>query len=84
MESKDADLIKKTMAAYSKELMGAFSGISRQLEYINIEVFNLSQLLLSKGLITKKEYDEYCSNEAIMEMYNLINNTLDKEEENAN
>lgn len=84
MKSKDADLIKKTMATYSKELMEAFSGINRQLEYINIEVFNLSQLLLSKGLITKKEYNEYCSNEAIMEMYNLINNTLDEEGKDAN
>ncbi len=84
MESKNDDSIKKTLATYSKELMEAFSGINRQLEYINIEVFNLSQLLLSKGLITKKEYNEYCSNEAIMEMYNLINNTLDEEGNDAN
>ena len=62
-----------------KEILTAYSSLSRQIEFLNVKMFGLTQLLLKKGIITDYEYDNYCSDEAVAKIYRNINEKLEEE-----
>lgn len=62
-----------------KEMLSAYSNLSRQIEFLNVKMFGLTQLLLNKGIITESEYDKYCSDEAVADIYRNINKKLEDE-----
>lgn len=62
-----------------KEILTAYSSLSRQIEFLNVKMFGLTQLLLKKGIITDSEYDNYCSDEAVAKIYRNINEKLEEE-----
>lgn len=62
-----------------KEMLSAYSGLSRQIEFLNVKMFGLTQLLLKKGIITDEEYDNYCSDEAVAKIYRELNDKLEAE-----
>ena len=62
-----------------KEMLSAYSSLSRQIEFLNVKMFGLTQLLLNKGIITESEYDKYCSDEAVADIYKKKKKKLEDE-----
>lgn len=63
------------------EIEEAFAPIFKIIEYNECMFYQLLELLSSKGLITKDDYNKYLSNEAINKKMDMVNAAL-KEEEN--
>lgn len=63
------------------EIEETFAPIFKIIEYNECMFYQLLELLSSKGLITKDDYNKYLSNEAINKKMDMVNAAL-KEEEN--
>lgn len=63
------------------EIEETFAPIFKIIEYNECMFYQLLELLGSKGLITKDDYNKYLSNEAINKKMDMVNAAL-KEEEN--
>ncbi|MCI6457230.1 MAG: hypothetical protein MSA56_05970 [Clostridium sp.] len=63
------------------EIEEAFAPMFKIIEYNECMFYQLLELLSSKGLITKDDYNKYLSNEAINKKMDMVNAAL-KEEEN--
>lgn len=63
------------------EIEETFAPIFKIIEYNECMFYQLLELLSSKGLITKDDYNKYLSNEAINKKMDMVNVAL-KEEEN--
>ena len=63
------------------EIEETFAPIFKIIEYNECMFYQLLELLSSKGLITKDDYNKYLSNEAINKKMDMANAAL-KEEEN--
>ena len=63
------------------EIEETFTPIFKIIEYNECMFYQLLELLSSKGLITKDDYNKYLSNEAINKKMDMANAAL-KEEEN--
>ena len=63
------------------EIEETFAPIFKIIEYNECMFYQLLELLSSKGLITKDDYNKYLSNEAINKKMDMVNTAL-KEEEN--
>lgn len=53
------------------------SEISRRLEHLELEFFSLTQLLMRKDYITKEEYIEWLSEQALAGLMKMVNEELE-------
>lgn len=53
------------------------SEVSRRLEHLELEFFSLTQLLMRKGIISKEEYIEWLSEQALAGLMKMVNEELE-------
>lgn len=63
-----------------KEMKETFSPIFRMFEYDECMFYQLIELLGSKGIITREDYDKYLSNGAIKAKMEKVNKALEEED----
>ena len=62
-----------------KEIEDTFSPIFRMIERNQVMIYRLIELLVSKGVITKSDYEENLSSKAIDARMDEVNEALAKE-----
>ena len=53
------------------------SEVSRRLEHLELEFFSLTQLLIRKDIISKEEYIEWLSEQALAGLMKMVNEELE-------